>query len=317
MKKNMINVIFMGFTLFFSHASSAFTPTTDDLKQGAVVILVQGWAYFYHQQQLQTMDNNIDFCIANNAHIYTPETRQFIQQCVESCGVTATVTAISGLIYGGNEGISFAVMEGKDNVFYLNIPFSWINFLNDMLKKMNNNEILTEAESTKLNSLSFLISHEMNHVKKMLAGTSVASRTYPLKKSLAILAGIVGLGIYIAHEYKVSYLQQLPLNLLLVCGQMAYFSKKHCTEEYACDSEGIDNTEYLRAGKEWFLTDCKNYVDEFFTKKSAFIQEWYQKYPNAFCSFFTSHPHPVARAERLDEKIAALEKKNTATHNIA
>ena len=128
--------------------------------------------------------------------------------------------------------MSFAVMEGKDNIFYLNIPFAWINFLNDMLKKMNNNETLTEAEYTKLNSLSFLISHEMNHVKKMLSGTSVVSRIYPLKKSLAILAGIVGLGIYIAHEYKVSYLQQLPLNLLLACGQMAYFSKKHCTEEY-------------------------------------------------------------------------------------
>lgn len=319
--KKVINVRLIGVMLFSAQVGLAFTPTAWDAGYAALTGLGHVITYEAHKKDVQALDDKIDFCIANNAHLYTPEAREYIQQYVSKCGVTATVTPISGIVMDKEE-ISFAVIAGKDNHFYLNIPFAWVSFLNDTLKKMENNETLAEAESAKLESFSFLIAHEMNHVKKIVTGTSFISREYPLKKSLATAVLTIGAGLYLAHEHKIPYLHQyfmlnVPVALTIAAIKALYLKKGLCDEEYACDSEGIDNVKHLRGGKKWMLTDCKNWVDEFFAKKPAWIQSWYAKYPNALCSLLTNHPHPIERAERLQEKIVELEGQNANTYEIA
>lgn len=317
MKKSMVRAVVMSCMLSMPQISMAFRPTGDDIQQMALVGFAGVLGYRLHQQGIKNMDGLIDFCIDRNAQYYTSEARQFIQQTIKSCGVTANVIAITGLVMGGKEDISWSVMIGKNDVYYLNIPLASVNFLNDVLKKMNSNEKLTEAETTRLHTILFLINHEMNHVKKMVTGTSVALRDYPVKKALAGWIGFLGLSMYLKHKYALSYNQQMLLELLLYVPYVGYLSKNHCAEEAACDIEGIDNPDYLRGGKEWLLTDCKNYVDDLFATKLSWLQSWYQKYPDAVCSLMTSHPHPLARAEQLDKKMAELEQKHAQSPMVA
>lgn len=312
----MVRAVVMSCMLSMSQVGMAFRPTGDDIQQIALVGFAGVLGYRLHQQGIKNMDSLIDFCIDRNAQCYTPEARQFIQQTVKNCGVTANVTAITGLV-SGKEDISWSATIGKNDVYYLNIPFASVSFLNDAVKKMNNNEKLTEDENTRLHILLFLINHEMNHVKRMVAGTSVASRDYSINKALVGWIGFLGLSMYLKHKYALSYNQQVLLELLLYVPYISYASKKHCAEEAACDIEGIDNPDYLRGGKEWLLTDCKNYVDDLFATKLSWLQSWYQKYPDAVCSLMTSHPHPLARAEQLDKKMAELEQKHAQSPMVA
>lgn len=316
MKKNMVRAVVMSCMLSMSQVGMAFRPTGDDIQQIALVGFAGVLGYRLHQQGIKNMDSLIDFCIDRNAQCYTPEARQFIQQTVKNCGVTANVTAITGLV-SGKEDISWSATIGKNDVYYLNIPFASVSFLNDAVKKMNNNEKLTEAETTRLHTILFLINHEMNHVKKMVTGTSVALRDYSIKKEVAAWVAFLGLSMYLEHKRVLTYNQQMLVELLLYVPYVQYVSKKHCAEEAACDIEGIDNLEYLRGGKEWLLTDCKNYVDDLFATKLSWLQSWYQKYPDAICSLMTSHPHPLVRAKQLDKKIAELEQEHAQSPIVA
>jgi hypothetical protein len=312
-----MHTFFMGFLLSMPQTGSAFTPTVWDAGYTAFLCFrqVMGWAIC--KNQIETMCVNIDFCIANNTHVFTPESRQWIQQLAERNGVTVPVTAITGFQTEDNEAMCFQAMTGRDNVLYVNIQWSWVYFLNNGLKKMNNKEELSEVESAKMNTLSFLVTHEMNHVKKIVAGTSIASRKYPLKRVCATVALQALAGIYLAHEYQISYTAQfLPVTLLMISAEALYAMRRHCNEEYACDIEGMEDPALLRAGKEWLLTDAQEYVDRFFSQDPE-VEAWYKKYPNVFCSVATDHPHPVARAAAIARKIAELEAEHINTQEIA
>ena len=91
-----------------------------------------------------------DCIIKLNAAFYSADTRAYIQNIAVECGVTATVIATTGKIFGGCEEMSFAVVIGKDDALYLNIPIGAVAFLNDTLQKIKLGGVLSEKDTTNL-----------------------------------------------------------------------------------------------------------------------------------------------------------------------
>jgi hypothetical protein len=312
----------------------SYLTITDFIIIG-IVLVAYVLFYFRYQKAITRFNDLINQSIKENEHLYTPQVRDFIQKTIKECGVTAPITAISGWRAGKKEeALSFAIIPSKDGQFYVNIPLVWVSFLGDLLKKREADEKLLAEESQKLNAFIWVMHHEMNHVKKMMARKSAFSRSFPWKKAIFGMIIYTVLLIYIAHMELLNELFDL-LSLamkkgsyeiffdiffnvvvvsVLVSGSlgfavMSYVAYIRCREEYACDSHGIESIPVLRGGVDWLMHDAKEYVDELFDSTLKFLRFLYKTFPNAICSLFTFHPHPIARAKRLEEKIAKLEAR--------
>jgi hypothetical protein len=75
-----------------------------------------------------------------------------------------------------------------------------------------------------------------------------------------------------------------------------------------CDVQGIEDIAVLRGGIDWLMRDAKAYVDGLFDGPLRFLRFLYKAFPNALCSFFTLHPHPIARAAAIERKIAQFQR---------
>lgn len=291
--------------------------TPQDYTIMLIIMGIHVLLYLYYQKRMQQYVSLTTKNVKENAHLYTSEIRAFIEKIVEQCGVTAQITPISGLRAGKKEeSLSFAVLPGMDGVFYLNIPLGWISFLRDVLKKMNAHETPSAEESQKLNGFVWVMHHEMNHVKKIVARRSVfsqsmLSKSYQRKIVLLSMIFQMVLCIYIAHlglslssEYVPSILIGGSIGFMV--GVIGVVSRR-CREEYACDVQGIENIPVLRGGIDWLLRDAEAYVDGLFNGPLRLLRPLYTLFPNALCSFFTLHPHPIARAAAIEKKIAMLE----------
>jgi hypothetical protein len=248
-----------------------------------------------------------DCIIKLNAAFYSADTRAYIQNIAVECGVTATVIATTGKIFGGCEEMSFAVVIGKDDALYLNIPIGAVAFLNDTLQKIKLGGVLSEKDTNKFDRLSYLIMQWMNRINKITDGTSLISRNLPLGQALVFPGLSASLALNLAHCHGIPYLYQLPLHFALAHAYSAYIVKQYVDEIYECDSKGIDKIELLQAGKQFMLTEYKNHIQNFFAQQPGFIQNLYKKYPKIICPLFTTMPDPDGRAQALQKKIEALE----------
>lgn len=282
--------------------------------QDCIILAVVIAFYFLHYARFKRSIAQyvalINQCIKDNGHLYTPEMRAFIQQMVVQCGITATVVPITGWrTQKQEEPVSFGILPSADKIFYLNIPLGWVSFLHETLKKMHDNRPLSAEETQKLNSFIWIMHHEMNHVKSMVARKSIYARTYPFKRALVIFSLSALLVIYAAHvSILLLVLRHMFFGTMIGYAMIIpYVIVVRCREEYACDIRGIENVAILRGGVDWILHDAKAYVDGLFDGKLKWLRPLYEQFPDLMCSIFTLHPHPRARAKRLEEKIAQLQ----------
>lgn len=313
MKKNVFNIVIV-FCLLINHNVKAVPVTATEavrwLSETTAVSLM--FSYALHQYMTSGMgaqdDAAVESCVKNNAAFFSKKTHEFIQQQIKQCGVIAPILVITGLVSAGYH--QFAIITSKKDGFCLNIPPAEVEFLNNALEKHKN---LSAQEQEKMDEICFAIAHEMNHVKKMIAGSSYALHQFQWCAAAIAIAAVASLELLMFHTSDdrsmplIKYC--LPANLLLISTYIGYVTKKHCDEEYACDVEGIEDIKLLRAGKKFMLANCKAIVEEAVSKQAVWIQTLYRKYPNIICSLLTAHPHPDARAQAIESKIAALESK--------
>jgi hypothetical protein len=282
--------------------------------------------YLNFQRRMRSYVSLINKNLKDNAHLYTPEVRAYIQKIVQECGVTASVAPITGFRAGNkDEPLAFAILPSQDQTFYINIPFAWISFLREVQQKIHAHEQPSAAESGKLNAFIWIMHHEMNHVKKMAARKSVFTRSYPWKTIFLSMILKISLWVYVAHlgffsmissyihESDYSALFDLFFKSFLLGGSIGfmvawiYMAYGRCREEYACDVQGIESIPVLQGGANWLLHDAKAYVDGLFSGPLRFLRFLYRAFPNALCSLFTLHPHPIARAAAIEKKIVQLQ----------
>jgi|GEM_PF-3137694 hypothetical protein len=284
--------------------------TIQDYTILAVIIAFYCLHYYRFKRLIAHYVDLINRCIKDNGHLYTPEMRAFIQQTVAQCGITATVVPITGWrTQKQEELVSFGILPSADKIFYLNIPFSWVSFLHETVKKMDNKTPLSAEETQKLNSFIWIMHHEMNHVKSMVARKSVYARTYPFKRALMIFSLSALLLIYAAHEsILLLVLRHMFFGTMIGYAMIIpYVIVVRCREEYACDIRGIEDVAILRGGADWILHDAKAYVDGLFDGRLKWLRSLYRQFPDLMCSIFTLHPLPRARAAAIEKKIAMLE----------
>jgi hypothetical protein len=310
-KKIVLNIV-IAFCLLINHNAKAVPVTATEAVRwlGETTAWSLILSYALHQYMTSGMgarnDGAVESCVKQNAAFFSKKTHEFVQQQIKQCGVAAPVMVITGAVSFGYH--QFAIIMSQKYGFSLNIPPADVQFLNNALERSKQ---LSAQEQEKMDEICFTIAHEMNHVKKMIAGSSYGLHEFqwcPVTLAIAAVASIELLMFHTSDDTSMPFIKYgLPGNLLLFFTCIGYVIKKDCDEEYACDVEGIDDIKLLRAGKKWMLTDCKAIVQEVLAKRAAWIQNLYKKYPNVVCSLVTRHPHPDARAQAIENKIAALE----------
>lgn len=293
-----------------------------------IILFLYTVGYLNFQRKMKNYVSLIHKNIKDNAHLFTPEMRAFIEKTVQECGVTAAIVPITGWRHNKlEEPVAFGILPSTDKNFYLNIPLSWVSFLDQTLSKKQSNGSNGSAEETqKLNGFIWIMHHEMNHVKSMIARKSAFGRPYPWKRALLSIIFNVFIWMYIAHigifndvsSHMTEGNYDVVLNMLaifIIFGSIgfmivwSYIAYMRCREEYACDVRGIEDIAVLRGGIDWLLHDAQAYVDGLFKSTLKYLGFLYRLFPNALCSFFTLHPHPIARAVALERKIAALQAR--------
>jgi len=238
-------------------------------------------------------DPNTFFPLSEKAKTYIEEI------CAEK-ELSKKPVLLTGVYIQGVGKEDFLSILGLDNVM-LSIPQEKAKILNELLEK----EFLSDEEQDSFNEITFLISHEVEHLKKYASGSyfSVLSfdkvlSIFKLILFLLVVEFLLWLGASLGISIFTSW-------ILVACFVFLLRMVNTCSEEYMCDLNSSKNPAVLRAGARWMEKEAlpfsqnlvrTNFLGNFFNAIS----------PDFACAFSTIHPHPMKRARRLRDRAEKL-----------
>lgn len=231
---------------------------------------------------------------------FSEKAKAFVERLCEEKGLVSKPILLTGVFIQNVGKEDYLSLLGLDSTM-LSIPREKIKILNELLEK----DVCSGEEQDQLDEITFLISHEIEHLKKHSSGSYFSALSFEkilsvLKLVLFLL--VVELLVWLGLSLMTSLFSSW---ILVACLIVLLKTVNTCSEEYMCDLKSSQNPAILKAGARWAEREALPFAQAII--KANYIGSMLNNVaPDFACAFSTMHPHPKKRAQRLLDRAEKL-----------